>query len=190
MEEAARLPVPITADDMGSVLQRFGDNATRLLLFYDIVLRYPTTPEAYADGLRFAYTTANSPFERRSMLNMFAAVKDKRLFMDENELRDYDAMPDTLRVYRGCYRTELRRHVFGISWTTRQDVAEFFAWRFNAQDSSRIVVATDIAKADILAYFNGRTEYEVIADVHGSGHTYTTIEQPTQAYWDYMGGSV
>lgn len=187
MEAAALLPVPITADDMGGLLARYGDNGTRVLLFMNIAAKYPTTPEAYADGLRFAYTTANSPFERNETLRMFAAVKDRRLFMDEDELRGYDAMPDTLRVYRGCNRTELRRHVFGISWTTRQDVAEFFAWRFNAQDSSRIVVATDIAKADILAYFMGRDEYEVIADIHGSGHTYTTIEQPTQAYWGFMG---
>jgi hypothetical protein len=173
---------------MGGLLARYGDNGTRVLLFLSIAAKYPTTPEAYADGLRFAYTTA-AGLRRDDMLHMFAAVKDRRLFMDEDELRGYDAMPDTLRVYRGCNRTELRRHVFGISWTTRQDVAEFFAWRFNAQDSSRIVVATDIRKADILAYFMGRDEYEVIADIHGSGRTYTTIEQPTQAYWDYMGGT-
>lgn len=188
MEAAALLPVPITADDMGGLLARYGDNGTRVLLFDCIVAKYPTTPEAYADGLRFAYTTANSPFGRDGTLRMFAAVKDRRLFMDEDELRDYDAMPDAVRVFRGCNRSELRRRVFGCSWTTRQDIAEFFAWRLNAQDSSRIVVATDIPKAAVLAYFNGRTEYEVIADIHGgSAQDYATIEQPTQLYWDYMG---
>ena len=171
------------------VLCRYSDNATRFALFIHMAAHYDMTPAAYAAGLRDAYTTghAENMAAREDVLHMFKNVNDMALYMDADEMATYEAMPDILRIYRGCNRKELRRRVFGCSWTTRQDIAEFFAWRFNAQDGSRIVVATDIPKADVLAYFNGHTEYEIIADVHGGcAQDYTTIEQPTALYWGYM----
>lgn len=186
---AAQLHTPIEADDITALLCRHSDNATRFVLFVQLAAAYELTPEAYAAGLRDAYTTgkAGNVVTRAEVLSMFANVKDKRLYMTADEMTDYDAMPATIRIYRGCSRTELRRRIFGCSWTTRQEIAEFFAWRFDAQDSSRIVVAADIPKADVLAFFNGMKEYEIIADIHGgSAQDYTAIEQPTPLYWDYM----
>lgn len=54
----------------------------------------------------------------------------------------------------------------GISWTLKEDVARFFAFtyqrNFLTAKMKKVVVKIQVKKKDILAFFNGREEFEVI----------------------------
>ena len=54
----------------------------------------------------------------------------------------------------------------GISWTLKQDVAEFFAHAYIRNHATcglkKTVTELVINKKDVIAFFNGREEFEII----------------------------
>lgn len=80
--------------------------------------------------------------------------------MDEEEQAALAALPDTLTVYRGCHR-ELNED--GLSWTLDRDRAAWFARRFaDVTGADPIVHVGEVRKADVMAYFLGRNEAEIV----------------------------
>lgn len=69
-------------------------------------------------------------------------------------------LPDQVTVYRGGGDDSF------LSWSTKRSVAEFFAKRF-AQHGGEVseVRSVTVDKADIFAYYTGRSEYEVLTFV-------------------------
>jgi uncharacterized protein len=87
--------------------------------------------------------------------------------MDEEERAKLDALPEQVTVYRGYQR---RGRDEGLSWTLERRQAEWFAWRWWESRSGEkepdyvgphVAVGT-VRRTDILAYFAGRGEEEIV----------------------------
>ena len=80
--------------------------------------------------------------------------------MDEEDRADFEELPDRVKIYRGV--TEYNQNMVKVlSWTLDRKVAEWFAHRFMSKGH---VYAATILKKDILAYYDGRNEQEVVVD--------------------------
>jgi len=85
----------------------------------------------------------------------FKYIKDNKIIiMDDEDKKIYDNLPDEVTIYRGSVYED------GISWTLSKEKAEWFRDRFDEKDSK--VFEKTIQKKDIIAYFNGRDEQEII----------------------------
>lgn len=79
--------------------------------------------------------------------------------MDSGEQAAFDALPDDLTIYRGCYAI----NKWGLSWTTDRAIAERFPTLHRyRQDGPSLLVTARVRKADILAVKGGRDEAEII----------------------------
>jgi hypothetical protein len=76
--------------------------------------------------------------------------------MSWDELKVLAALPTRVHVYRGM----AKRGDKGLSWTTKKEVAEFFARRFNPNGGK--VAHAHVPKHKIRAWLDGRSEGEVI----------------------------
>jgi hypothetical protein len=83
----------------------------------------------------------------------------REMVMTPEEREALAAMPDPIPVYRGCIA---ERNPDGLSWTLDFDRARWFAQRFEWHGTPT-VLAGDVAKADVLAYFTGRNEQEIVS---------------------------
>lgn len=80
--------------------------------------------------------------------------------MDEDERAAFDALPDEITVFRGYSHDDA---ALGISWTLDEDKAEWFARRAVQRSGGTARVAkARVAKDDVSAYFNGRSEQEIV----------------------------
>lgn len=96
---------------------------------------------------------------KRDLISMFQS-SDPAFLMDVEEYAQFQALEDTVTVYRGVtsYNAD---NIKALSWTLRQETAEWFAGRF---DEDGTVYEAQIGKEHIYALFNGRNEAEVIVD--------------------------
>lgn len=182
MAAARGMAEPLNADNVQHLLGRYANTRTRFAFFVFLASTFAMTAEAYAKGLRDAYTTGQ-PQDRYEALRCFYAVRDRRALMNEEEQQVLKDMPEKVRIFRGCSIDEYNANVYGSSWTTQRSVADFFAWRFDKQDGSRCVVSCMIDKAQVLAVFTERREHEVVADIMGTAAGVTLeADAPTADY--------
>jgi len=85
---------------------------------------------------------------------------DPNTLMDESDRRALEALTDIVEIYRGVTDYN-HRHVKSLSWSLDKGKARWFANRFN---QGGYVYQATIKKSDILAYFAGRGESEVVVD--------------------------
>lgn len=83
---------------------------------------------------------------------------DKTLLMDEDEQKQYSALPEQITVYRGIRG---RGSLKALSWTTDIEQAEWFAKRW---DKNGKVYSAKVRKDDVLAVFASRGESELVVD--------------------------
>ena len=83
---------------------------------------------------------------------------DKALLMDEDEQKQYSALPEEITVYRGIRG---RGSLKALSWTTDMAQAEWFAKRW---DKNGKVYSATVDKEDVLAVFTSRGESELVVD--------------------------
>jgi hypothetical protein len=79
--------------------------------------------------------------------------------MDEEELNVYNALPDTVTVYRGCGT----KNKTGASWSLNKDVARKFPYFARYRADVPMLLTGRVKKADIVAVKLGRNEQEVIS---------------------------
>lgn len=72
--------------------------------------------------------------------------------------------------------------MFGISWTTSREIAEFFAFRNEQEDTA--VYSIEVDKEDIKAVFLSRNEFEAIC--FGGDEVTLVTDEPTELYTKYM----
>ena len=96
---------------------------------------------------------------RRELVAAFTSVSPEYL-MDEDELREFRALDDTITVYRGI-TPHNAKNIKALSWTLDRNTAEWFAHRFGEDGT---VYEAQIDKEHICALFTGRNESEVIVD--------------------------
>jgi hypothetical protein len=96
-----------------------------------------------------------------------AGVRHAPAFDDDEARQMFDALPDTIRVYRGCSRAPL----CGLAWSLDRHVAVGFARghrRIAAPDP--IIVGADLRKGAIFALINERSESETVLDPRKIGN--------------------
>ena len=87
---------------------------------------------------------------------MYFKQADKGMLMDEGDYKKYLNLPDVITVYRGV---KPKGEVLALSWTLSRKKAEWFANRFQPDGT---VYRAKIAKEHVLAYFNCRSEQEIV----------------------------
>lgn len=96
---------------------------------------------------------------------------EKEHLMDDEEREFFNNLPDKVTIYRGCTKKEIKSGKFRMSWTLDRKIAEFFAFEYinlNHENSFRKdkslydIVEKSVDKKDLLCYFGGRNEAEVL----------------------------
>lgn len=87
--------------------------------------------------------------------------KDEAQHMMDDEEREFLAqLPEQIKVYRGAVD---QVNDDGLSWTLDEAKATWFARRFDREHLGEAVVVHGwVAKEDVLAYFGGRGESEIV----------------------------
>jgi hypothetical protein len=85
--------------------------------------------------------------------------KRSRLVMSPEDRRACAALPDEFTIYRGC---RFEDHAESFSWSLDRKVAVWFAHR--RDDGQPLLVTTQISRSQVLAYFSGRKEAEIVLD--------------------------
>ena len=83
---------------------------------------------------------------------------DKKYLMEKEELDIYKSLPDEVVIYRGVKPNSSTK---ALSWSLNKETAQWFADRFEENGK---VYSAKIKKKDVLAYFDGRKEQEVVVD--------------------------
>ncbi|CAM6053398.1 unnamed protein product [Sphagnum tenellum] len=79
--------------------------------------------------------------------------------MDEDDRATFAALPEMVKVWRGATHKNVAN---GLSWTIDKNKAEWFARRFSNPDRPSYIASGRVTRNNILAYFGGRNEKEVI----------------------------
>lgn len=128
------------------------------ITMFDVVKKSLSDKE-YWDCLGWVYTDLEFHYNyRRLIAKLFTLRKVvPEYLMQEDELQFLNSLPESVTIYRGVGK--FPRVQLGMSWTLLQQKAEWFANRFN--DNPYLLTGT-IEKSNILAYFAGRNEAEVV----------------------------
>ena len=117
------------------------------------------------------------------MRRLLQKYEPSKWITTNEERKFYDALPDNgIFLYRGCCIDEAISGEYGISWTARRDVAEFFAFRYTTEQ--RAVFSTTISKENIRAVLTEREEAECLILEPTNVQVVTT--EPTEYYDKYQ----
>ena len=97
--------------------------------------------------------------------NLFNVVPQESLnvlkCLDEKGLELYNGLPDTFRVYRGCYMM----NVGGYSWSTSKEIASRFPFHTgNYIEKQPVLVSGTVSKKDVLFCVGNRGEDEIVVN--------------------------
>lgn len=120
----------------------------------------------FAEYLADAYVSEEMPnlnpnVPVKTLINWFKKASKIDLMEDE-EYQMWKNLPETIELYRG---TSHEGTEYGISWTTNQDTAKWFANRFATDEHPARVYKVTANKKDCLCYFGNRGEHEIVLDV-------------------------
>lgn len=119
------------------------------------------TDEEYWATLGLVLIDQEDSYRQRAILSRLL-IKTKRskesrhLLMTAEDCQTLSWMPETLSIYRGCQSFNRK----GWSWTLDKDKAEWFSNR--RYKGKPLVLAGEASKQDVLAYFSGRGESEIL----------------------------
>jgi hypothetical protein len=97
---------------------------------------------------------------KKTWIKIWSDLSDPRATMDDNERVCFDVMPETVTIHRGISHPKHNR--IGLSWTRDKERAVWFAHRFARSSDKPMVIDATVQKKNVLAYFNGRSEEEVV----------------------------
>jgi hypothetical protein len=89
-------------------------------------------------------------------------IEDREACMSGEDIRIFKSLSDEVEVWRGMNHKHYKRGLGGLSWTLDQDKAIWFASRFPHWGRPLVAKAV-INKPDVLAYFGGRNESEIVS---------------------------
>ena len=93
--------------------------------------------------------------------NHFSCSKSNTIFemMTDDEKAKYEALPDLIIIYRGCYKS----NKWGLSWTLDENIAiKFTTLNRYKMLGQAILVKAVVKKSSVIALKLGRNELEVI----------------------------
>lgn len=121
------------------------------------------SPEIIGDVLHQVWTDSENIFENFELwYELFEDVSLAaawRASMDDEERAKLASLPEKVTIYRGFKHSE---SMSGFSWTLRRTRAMWFANRWKRNDDEPKVATGTVHRDDILAYYSGRNEDEVV----------------------------
>jgi hypothetical protein len=111
------------------------------------------------------YTNSYMGFDDTFILKLlFTSKREHREFlMNEEERKQFELLPEELKIYRGCSKAEIESKKYRFSWTLNKDVANFFANEYYRNEGVDCGILELVVKKEcLLAYFIGRQEEEVL----------------------------
>ena len=129
--------------------------------FFKFTHKYMSEQD-YAEFLSEMWTYVEFPnndanISKLEFIKLFEKA-NKDFLMTKDELQYIEQMPEEITIYRGLNG---KASVKALSWTTDISKAEWFANRFGGNGE---VHSAKVNKRDILAYFTGRGESEVVVN--------------------------
>ena len=146
------------------------ENAIVGLVFHDSYERLPAILNlgewmGYADFLRLlgeewsSFDNVSQHIDELWASPLTNADFPVREMMTPNEQAAYDALPDVVTIYRGCYA----ENKWGLSWSLDKAVAERFPSLLRyRQPGQAILVTAKVEKKNIIAVKLSREESEII----------------------------
>jgi hypothetical protein len=95
----------------------------------------------------------------RECLSAERKYRSHMMSVDERAALAHDIDAKDGTIYRGFCKDGAER---GMSWTTNSIVAKFFARRLAGAEDTPRVATGKVDRRDIIAYFEGRSEHEVV----------------------------
>lgn len=113
--------------------------------------------EAWKEGRRGGLLSPSRGWPRSEVVSMFEMASPEAVMFD-NEHDAFAAMPDILTVYRGTSGITQAAARWGMSWTTEEATAAWFA---NRNDGFPLLLRANVTKSNVLAYFLHENEIVV-----------------------------
>lgn len=132
----------------------------RLQALLDISENYDLTDEEYWELVAHFWIDSENIHQNASQWRELWMGRDEpHLAMDSDDLAFLLTLPDVVTIYRGFRDVE---HQNGMSWTLDRDKAIWFANRYRRDDRDAYLATAKVRRHDILAYFSGRNEQEIV----------------------------
>lgn len=122
----------------------------------------------YWYNLRVAYTNSDNLFRYSEEIKECFLSNEPGVnsLMTQKDLIFFENLPEEIIVYRGMSEQELMSGRFGISWTLKKEVADFFAntylRNFDTKSLIKVVHKMNINKNDVIAFINESNEFEIL----------------------------
>jgi hypothetical protein len=160
--------IPINSkEDVDNIIYGVGiDNLNRFDVFYKHRPKFKGKFYWYA--LRVAWETTDNLYKYSDVIKYFFNNSEphRDSIMTDEEKKYLDNLPERIKIYRGMTEVELMKKEFGCSWTLKKEVALFFAndnrRNYDTNHLKKVVHSLTINKKDVIAFLNGRQEYEII----------------------------
>lgn len=120
----------------------------------------------YWESLGWIWTDSENIWEMfdtwKIMLNDVSRnpTEFRQFMMDEEERKVFDKLPEIITIYRGCSI----HNKMGFSWTLDISVAMTFVNRLRRKREVRYLIKAECNKENVIAYFDGRNEKEIVVD--------------------------
>lgn len=122
----------------------------------------------YWYALRKAFTMSDNLYHYRHDVRLAFLSKEPQIeyLMTDKEKIYLNTLPEKITIYRAMTENEFKQKDFGISWTLKKDIAEFFVNSYNRNYETNhlksLIHETIIDKNQVTAFFNDRNEFEII----------------------------
>jgi hypothetical protein len=125
-------------------------------------------PKGFYEIVADAYTDIENACQfKNETLELFYFGNHPQLMMVDDDLTEYQKLPNEFKVYRGvCLKKSNKEYDFlGCSWTLNFETAKWFSERRGFDSESYpLVFGLNIRKEDVLSYFSQREEEEILID--------------------------
>lgn len=131
------------------------------------------TDEVYWKTIAHCYTNSNLGHSKNDVISFYLQGNrpNRHFLMEEDERKFLIELPEQITIYRGCSKKEIKNNKHRYSWTLDKKIAEYFAFEYvnlslnqpvEKDKSNFDVVEKTINKSEVIAYFNGRKESEIL----------------------------
>lgn len=128
----------------------------RIQAFIDV--EKELSDKAYWETLHWLWTDSENIWQNLSEWRRLLSSKRSGQFMYEDDLKVFQALPDSFTVYRGYERG---KNFDGVSYTLEREKAEWFSRRFCKASKARVRERV-VKKSQVFAYTDARSEKEII----------------------------
>lgn len=127
----------------------------RINAFLEIDGEVELSPKEFNSILRQVWMDSENIFEYFYEWEELWGCSVRDMVMEKSDTKEFSKLPEVITVYRG----QDRDYDLGMSWTTNKDKAIWFSQRFSKNGE---VLTGKVLKENVLAYFNGRNESEIV----------------------------